>query len=148
MNKEDLEKIISQIESTNSKEEAYFGIFENGEVDQGDGYIKGNIEGLSLFAAELLKAAYNAGKGDAKDDHNDNKEPVICSIDLKNEWIDEFSTLRISSIHSTNEPRKKAEILPSKSKRDKVIEAGCILLLFLAFIAFVVGVITMVKWIF
>lgn len=147
MNKSELKQIIAQIESTNSKDEAYFGIFETGDVDQGDSFIKGNIEGLSLFAVEILNAAYNTVDKDETGNSDERQKSTIYPIDAKVDWIDQSSTFRITYIESSDEPREKAIFHPHiKSWKDKVFEFGCLLLLFLAFITMIVGIFTIVKW--
>jgi len=143
LNKEEIKKIIDKIESFNSKDEAYFGIFDTGPVNQNEGFIKGNREGLSLFAIELLKAIQK------KDDSGANEKSVFYSLDQKAEWIDERSVIRIAYIEASDEPRKKAEFQPVlKSGKVKIIEITLILIIIFGILAMIVGIITIAKWMF
>ena len=122
MNKADLQKIIEQLESSNSKDYAYFGIFDDG-TDTGEEFIKANKEGLSLFAAALLKAAQ-----DVTDRAKEN-EKIFYPLTSEREWIDENSEVLINFIEASNEPREKAEYKPYiKSRKDRAIEVGCSLI--------------------
>jgi hypothetical protein len=57
MGKNILQEIIIELEKRNKKEDAYFGFYQHNEGQSESCYIKGNKEGLELYAIELLKAS-------------------------------------------------------------------------------------------
>jgi hypothetical protein len=59
LNKDELKAIIDQLETANSKDEAYFGIFQYGGGPD-ESFIKANKQGLELFAAAILRASRDA----------------------------------------------------------------------------------------
>lgn len=56
MNKEELNRIIEELESANSEEEAYFNVEENHNYHNGR-YVNANKAGLQLMAAQFLIAS-------------------------------------------------------------------------------------------
>ena len=137
-----METIIEQLESSNSKDDAYFGLFDDG-TESGVGFIKANIEGLSLFAAVLLKATLVVS------DNKEVEEKTIYSITSEKEWIDENSLILISYIKPSNEPREKAEFQPYiQSPKDKALQTIFGLIVILLIIAMIIGIITIAKWLF
>jgi len=142
LNKTELETIIEQLESSNSKDDAYFGLFDDGS-DSGEGFIKANKEGLSLFAATLLKAARDVS------DNKEVKEKTIYPLTSEKEWIDENSLILINYIEPSNEPREKAEFKPYiQSKRDKALQTIIGLIVIFLITAMIIGIITIAKWLF
>ena len=142
LNKTELESIIEQLESSNSKDDAYFGLFDDGS-ESGEGFIKANREGLSLFAAALLKAARDVN------DNTEIKEKIFYPLTSEKDWIDENSHLLINYIEPSNEPREKAEFQPYiKSKKDKALEILVGLVVIFVIVATIIGIITIVKWLF
>ena len=139
MSKDELQKIIDQLESGNSKDEAYFAIFQYGGGPD-ESFVKANKQGLELFAAEILKASRDA------DEIVGDKEKNIIPLDYEEEWI-EGDTF-VQYIEPTLEKRKKAKHEPRKETwKDKGIKFGCFAGLIIAIVSVIVGLITMVTWI-
>jgi hypothetical protein len=141
MNKDELQKIIDQLETANVKSDAQFGIMEFGGSAH-DSYIKANKEGLELFAIELLKISRDA-------DILANKEEPARSMDWEAEWIDGASNTFIQyvELHAVkNEPPIIASY--KETIKDQIMKAGCISILVLIAIAIVVGLGTIADWLF
>jgi hypothetical protein len=140
LDKEDLQKIIDQLESSNSKDEAYFGIFQYGSVP-GESFVKANKQGLELFAVDILKASRDA------DEIVGDKEKTIIPLDCEEEWIE--GDIVVHYIEPTLEKRKteKHEHY-NKTWKDNAMEFGCFAGLIIVAVALIVGLVTMAKWIF
>lgn len=130
-----LSEIIEHLEQNTSKEDGYF---EFGDEDEGYVvYIKGNSEGLKIFATELLKAAVEIEKG----------EPVPKEIKLNindnEEW---YEGLPVEYVAPSN--KDKTLINNQESIGDKFAKYGFFAILILILISIVVGFITIGNWIF
>ncbi|TAJ12589.1 hypothetical protein DMA11_12325 [Marinilabiliaceae bacterium JC017] len=140
MEKEELQNIINLLETGNSKDDAYFGIFEYGGGSD-ESYIKANKQGLELFAADLLKASR-----DSEEIVLDN-ERDIYSLDYGEEWIDDESGTFIQYVELIIEKRKKEKKKPYKETwKDDAAKIGCIGGVLIIAISIVVGLITMISW--
>ncbi|MBK7127838.1 MAG: hypothetical protein IPM74_14625 [Crocinitomicaceae bacterium] len=138
MNKDELQKIIDQLESSNSKEDAYFGIFDFGH-ESGESFVKANKEGLELFATELLKASRDADEIVA-----DEKKKII-NVEYNAAWID-GDTL-IQYVQPSIEKRVNAKFEPPKQTwLGRIAGAGCLALILIAVAAFAIGLFTMFSW--
>lgn len=79
LRKNELTQIIEKLESSNSKDQAYFGIyFEDGVPTKS--YISGNRQGLELFAALLLKASRDTVQILKTEDE-------VTLVDYTEDWI-------------------------------------------------------------
>ncbi len=141
MKKEDLQKIISELESANPKEDAYFGIFSNGREDES--FINANKQGLELFATDLLKASLNA------EDLLAQNPKSVFPLSYDEDWIDEESDILIQYVEPSIEEREKTKAYSYKETlKDKATKVGCIAGLVLALVSAVIGFITILKWFF
>jgi hypothetical protein len=139
---EELQKILDKFDEQDLKSNAVFGVFHNaGASDQS--FIRANKEGLELFAIQLLKASRDAEK------ILSDKEKTLITLDYSEEWIDENSDTIVQYIEPI------AEKLKMKSKADykegfaeKLIPFGCITILILLCIATLIGLKTILEWIF
>ncbi len=140
MNKDELQKIIDQLESVNLKDEAYFGIFQYGG-EQDESYIKANKQGLELFAINILKAAR-----DSQDIINDTKKSII-PLDYQEEWIDGDTLAQY--IEPIPETRKQIKTEPHQATwQDKYFAHGCFAVGIIVFVLMIIGLITIFTWIF
>lgn len=132
----DLNEIIDKLEKTNSKSDASFGIFQYGGGPD-ESYIKGNKQGLELFAAELLKASKDA------EDIVSDKEKEIIPLEYEEGWID--GDIFIQYIQPSLEKREGLDEPSNKTSwKDKLLGLGCLVMLFsfLGFALVGVGVIS------
>jgi hypothetical protein len=140
LNKDELQKIIDQLESGNSKDEAYFGIFQYGGGPD-ESFVKANKQGLELFAADILKASRDA------DEIVGDKEKNIIPLEYEEEWLD--GDTFVQYVEPTLEKRKKAKQEHyNETWEDQAIKFGCFAGLIIIAVALIVGFITMATWIF
>ncbi|WP_207435398.1 hypothetical protein [Sabulibacter ruber] len=141
MEKEDLQRIIHQLEASNSKEEAHFGIYSVQGHDES--FIHANKQGLELFAVGLLKASLIT-----EETILENPKAVI-PLNYGEDWIDEESHTLIQYIEPSIEKRNRTVPEPAKETwSDKAMKVGCISGLVFALVSGVVGLVTIVRWIF
>lgn len=103
LNKDNLQKIIDELEETNSKEDAYFGIFKYGNSPD-KSYIKGNKQGLELYAAKLLKASRDVNEAVA------DKEKALIPVDFHETWLD--GETKIQYIEPSIRSREQVKAVP------------------------------------
>lgn len=140
MNKNELQQIIAELEESNSKDEAYFGIFQYGGGPE-ESFVKANRQGLELFAADLLKASRDAKS------IVDDKDKTIYTLDFQEPWIDKNAHTFIQYIEPSIESRKHVEHeLYNETWKDKLIKVGCIAGVILIAGVGIVGVVTVVGW--
>ena len=140
MEKGDLQTIIDQLASGNSKDEAYFAIFQYGGGPD-ESFVKANKQGLTLFAASILKASRDF------DEVVVEGEKANIPLDYKEAWVDGDTFL----YYVEPAPEKRENVtheFHTETWKDQVMKVGCVAGLILAAIALVVGLITMVKWFF
>jgi hypothetical protein len=133
-----LQQIITELETTNSPQEAYFAIntFGGGHDES---YIQANKQGLELFAAQLLKASHDF------DAAKESKEQSVIDLDYEQEWID--GEVIIQYVQPANKPEVSNESTAT-SIREK-LGTGCMIIAVIVIItAFVTGLVTMVILIF
>jgi len=136
LKQEELNKIIESLQSNDSKDIAGLGFYYIGG-DTDEAYIKANKAGLELFAAELLKAAVRI-------DEIKNGDIETLSININHDWIDNhIPLLYIQPV--IDYERKNVEIRP-KNWKDSVLKYGCVFTVGVVIISFVVGIITIIKW--
>ncbi|MFT3703923.1 MAG: hypothetical protein QM802_16275 [Agriterribacter sp.] len=142
MTQDELQNIITKLESQIAKDNATFGIFQYGG-DSDESYIQADKNGLNLFALELLKAAHNAGKT------SNSKEEGIIPISFQENWFDEKSETIIHYVEIVKERNIRIGRKGDKeSIAEKLLPYGCLIGLALIIVAFFVGLWTLVKWIF
>lgn len=142
MEETDLQKIINDLESTNSKDEAYFGVFMYGGGPE-ESYVKANRQGLELFAAELLKASRDTEKILESD------EESIALLAHDDDWVDDDSHVFLEYVEPSTKVREEAKAeLEADSWQDKLFMVGCSAILIMTIIATLVGIGTIVDWIF
>lgn len=142
MTQDELQKIIEQLEGQISKGNATFGIFQYGGGSD-ENYIQANKEGLQLFALELLKVS------DKANETLDDKEEDIIPIVFEESWIDEQSDTMIQYV----QPVSKRSTAKDESKYKetivgKLLPYGCLAGLIIIIIAVIIGLQTLIKWIF
>lgn len=142
MTQDELQNIIEELEGKISKDTATFGILQyGGGADES--FIKADKEGLKLFALELLKAAQKSA------DTVSDKEKNIIPIEFEDDWISEQSDTVIQYVEPII-PRQPIEAQPKHKDTiaDKLIPVGCFAVLAILVVAVLVGLWTLVKWIF
>lgn len=141
MTQEQLQLLIDQFDEQTLKEQAIFGIFQFGG-GQDESFIRANKEGLALYAFELLQSAKKMD--DESHEHED-----IASLDFNKDWIDENSDVVVYYIESVTEKHQVASRRNYKqTTMDKLVPAGCVLLLAILAISTIVGFITLCQWLF
>mgnify|MGYP000855186621 CR=1 FL=1 len=142
MNKDDLLKIIEEIESKSSAEKATFGIYVYGGGED-ESYIKANRQGLELYAANLLKAAREI------DDNSGLNVNEKISLDYGADWIDKESSIFLQYIEVSE---KRPEYVKKENDKDewkeKALRFGCLAGLFILISIFILGMISFFKLLF
>ncbi|MGB0882376.1 MAG: hypothetical protein ACPGSO_05445 [Vicingaceae bacterium] len=142
MEKEELNKIISQLESSSPKDIAYFSIEQYGGGPD-ESHIKSNKEGLKLIASQLLKAV-NEFDDTIKDE---NKSTISFDEDTFEYWEDgDVFFDYIIPINNKNE-RKNSESA-AESFKDKLVLTFIIIILFIILSSIFIGLGTMISWLF
>ena len=137
---DDIERLVARLESEVPEEEAYFAIFEiSNETERSS--IQANAHGLQRFAAELLKASLKVDEVLAKEEQS-----TIPIGPGESEWT--HGDIFIDCIEPVAE-RPEVVVEPyEETWQDKAISFGCLaLVLFIVFLT-IVGVITVIRWIF
>jgi hypothetical protein len=141
LEKEDLQIIIDELEASNSKEDAYFGIFNVSGQDEC--FINANKQGLELFAADLLKASLRA------EDLLAQNPKSVFPLSYDEDWMDEESDILIQYVEPSIEERKKTKAEPYKeTPKDIVIKVGCVVGLVVTVVSSIIGFITLLSWLF
>ena len=142
MEKEELQKIIDRITETNSKDDAYFGIFRYGGGPD-ESFIRANKQGLELFAVDLLKASRDTEEIISDPSQN------AYTLEFEEEWIDEDSETLLQYVEPSIDKRESAKPLPYKENwKDKLIGIGCFTgIIFLA-VSVIVGIVSIFRWIY
>lgn len=139
MTKEELIKLVENLDEDSLKEQGIFGIYQYGGGPD-ESSIKANKEGLQLFALELLRASDKFDKG-FKD-----KEEKLFSLDYHGNWFDQDSEICIDFI----EPSSKLRTAITEQKEtltDKLIPYGCGAILILIGISVLVGLVQILDFI-
>jgi len=127
MTPDELQEIIQKIEASTSPENANFGIFRYGEHHV-EGCIKANGEGLKLFAAELLAAAYSF-------EHNEHKE--YHHLEYLPDWVSEGSDIIIDYVEPV--PNLIEAVTYEVTWRDKLSDFGCLIMMGILVVSILVG---------
>lgn len=141
LTKEKLNKIIESLESSNLIDDAYLAIYQHGGGPD-ESFAKANKEGLELFAVELLKASR-----DFDEIVNDNEKNVI-PFDYKGNWIE--GDIFIQYVEPVDKEGKliREEEPYTETFFDRFIPFGCIGGIILMVIFAIVGLVSILKWIF
>lgn len=137
MEKRLLQDIIDRLESTNSINDAYWGLFE---YDGAGMNIEANRQGLELFAARLLRASKDARQIVSSEE----KDTIL--LDHQEKWIDGELVIRGIKPILKNRDQIFREF-PQRNWKDKVFEFGCISSLLFFLLIFLVGLFTTINWI-
>ena len=138
----ELQRIIDQLESEISKDKATFGIFQYGGGSD-ESCIQADKEGLKLFALELLKASNKT------DEILSDNEKNIIPITFQENWIDEKSDTVIQYVKPVEQRQiGKDDKKYKESILDKLLPYGCYAGLIIIVISIIVGLWTLIKWVF
>ncbi|HUC79628.1 MAG TPA: hypothetical protein VMR70_01880 [Flavisolibacter sp.] len=141
MTKQELQDFISKLEPAVSKDTALFEIYQYGGGPD-ESFIKANPDGLQLFAIELLNASLRV--------EETIKDSAKNTIDIEHEKMLQNGDIGIHYIELTLEERQTAlERLPDKQTwKDTLTKGGCISIAVVLVIATIVGLISILKWLF
>ena len=141
MTTQELQDLISKLESEVSKETALFEIYQYGGGPE-ESFVKANREGLQLFALELLKASLKV--------EETIKDPVKNTIHIEYEEMLENGDIGIHYIEPTLEKRQIAANKPpyKETWKDTLTKGGCISIAIVLIVATIVGLIAILKWLF
>ncbi|NLT49611.1 MAG: hypothetical protein GXX85_01685 [Ignavibacteria bacterium] len=142
MNKEELTKIIDQIEDKSKSKDTTFGIFVYGGGED-ESYIKANKQGLELFAVNLLKAACEI------DEKSGLSENLKIPLDYEADWIDKESSIFLQYVELSE---KKPEYVKNENDKDnwkeRALRFGCLAGLFIIVSVFILGMVSFFKILF
>jgi hypothetical protein len=144
LRRRDLQHIIEQFEVDEKafSKEGIFGIYIQ-DPSSMESILRANKAGLQIFALELLKAARDL------EDTLDFSEENVIPLDVNADWIDENSDTFIGYIELL---AGKQKLKPKKeykeTLRDKLIPFGCGIALIVLAIATVVGLVTIIQFLF
>mgnify|MGYP001164250915 FL=1 len=142
LTKEELQNIIDQFDEEDLKRHGIFGISQYGGGSD-ESFIRANKEGLELFALELLKSAR-----DTEAILSDTEKRLI-PLDYDENWVDENSDTFIQYVEPIADKQKLRPKSENKSTfKGKLMPYGCGLVAMILVVALIVGLVTLVKWIF
>jgi hypothetical protein len=140
LKKEDLQNIIDQFDEDTLKSKGVFGIYQYGGGSD-ESYIEANKEGLELFALQLLKSARDSEMILA-----DNEKKSI-PFDYDEDWIDDKSSTFIQYVVPLAE-KQKSKTVYKTTLIDRLMPIGCGLFILIILVSILVGLGTIIKWIF
>ncbi|MDI9868950.1 hypothetical protein [Flectobacillus roseus] len=142
LTKEKLQKIIDQFDEVELKQQGIFGISQYGGGSD-ESFVRANKEGLELFALELLKSAQEIESVLSDPEKN------IIPFEYEEDWVDENSDIFIQYIEPIADKQKLKPKSEYKSTfLDKLMPFGCGLIAIILLISVVVGLVTIINWIF
>ena len=140
---DDIERLVVRLESETPPEDAYFAILRISEVDES--YIQANAFGLQRFAAELLKASLKADEVIA-----DKEQSTIPFGPKVGFWID--GDVLLDYVEPVIEKPEDVADGPDEPHeeawQDKALGLGCLASVFFILLLIIVGVITVIRWLF
>jgi len=137
LKKEDLNKIIEQLENQSSKDTATFGLYFQDNEDEM--HIKANKDGFELFACELLKASRDS------EDVIKNKEKNYIDFGFKEKWIEGELIGYIKPISESRTDKIKDK--PYKeSFKDSVFKYGCLVIIGVIIFSIIIGIYSIFTW--
>lgn len=140
MTNNQLQTAIDQFDEQQLKQQARFGIFQFGGGPD-ESCIRANKEGLTLFAIGLLKAA--------RDMQDNSGVPGSDTIPLHfdSDWVDEESDIFLQYIDSLEHDPVPA-VRSNYIVANKLMPIGCGIVAVILLIAVIVGLRTLIKWVF
>ncbi|WP_369994343.1 hypothetical protein [Winogradskyella sp.] len=138
MNKEDF---IKDLESDFSNEEAFF-VFKYDDVPRDYEHIKANKDGLKMFAAKLLRIAYDLNPKKSKG-HDD-----VYPLDEETFYLPQEGNV-IEFIQLSNDLKSDYPLPNNEYKEtifDKLVPLGCIVIVIAIIVFAVIGVISAINW--
>lgn len=142
LTKEELQKIIDQFDEVELKQQGILGISQYGGGSD-ENFVRANKEGLELFALELLKSAQEIESVLSDPEKN------IIPFEYEEDWVDENSDIFIQYIEPIADKQKLKPKSEYKSTfLDKLMPLGCGLIAIILLISVVVGLVTIINWIF
>lgn len=130
-----LSEIITHLEQNTSKENGYFELCEEDEGYMI--YIKGNNDGLKLFATELLKAAAEIEKSESI------PNKIKLNINENEEWFEGFPIEYVKQANRDTKPNNYEQTFSDKMKG-----FGCVVIGIIVLTAMFIGFKTMFNWLF
>jgi|SRR5690606_6205317 len=140
MTKEELQKIIDSFDEETLKKQAAFGVSQYGGGSD-ESFIRANKQGLELFALELLKSARDTEMILLS------KEKNIIPLNYDENWIDENSDTFIQYIEPIAD-NQKLSTEPKNKITNKIIALGFQLGFIFLLVSILVGIGTIIGWIF
>ena len=138
-----IENIISELENSNNKKKAFFGLYQYGG-DIHESCIRANRQGLILYAVELLRASKEIEKGTFE-----NGKIEHYKIDLS--WTDENADFCFDNLELTSKIKtKKVNTFPKYQEtwKDKLYSYLFLGIIMVLVIFLIIGFTTTVKWLF
>lgn len=142
MKKEELNKIIESLESSNSVDDAHLAIYQYGGGPD-ESYAKANKEGLELLAVQLLKASR-----DFDEIVNDDEKNIIL-LDYEEDWLkgDVFIHY-VEPVDKAGKPLKRKNEAYTEKFSDQLVPLGCFGIILIIVISTIVGLVSIFNWIF
>ena len=137
MTNPELEKLIEEIESKSSRQNAYFDYSFNADF----GYAKGNKDGLLLYSVELLKAAKEIELRSFSEGDTEMYNPNF-------DWVQSQENNPFDYIQITRKFKSEIDVeKPLKdSWKDKLFGLGCLALIIFTLFLAVVGLVYFIGW--
>jgi len=132
LKKEELKNIIEKLKYKKSAKESRFGFYQDPENITG--YIKANKQGLELYAAQLLEAAIT----------DDNHLAINTNLTDKSSefFFDSVDIIKKSKLENEYYENQKRPLT------DHLLGIGIIIALTLLIICSLIGIITVITWLF
>ena len=142
MTNTEIQELIARLEKNISEEASIFKILQYADEPE-KSFIKANRQGILLFANQLLRAAR-----DAEDETSSSSENIIV-IDFDAERVGKPSLKFSESIPSITNPTKDDNHTNYRAFfSHKLFQGGCVVVMIILFIAVLIGIWTIGRWIF
>ncbi len=138
MENEQLSEVVDLLESSSAVEESYFAIFA--DLHHESSYVRANKQGLERMAAKLLLAASRS------QDIIENKESFI-NLGLQEEWDDGDIFLDYVEVIDKKE-NVFYNVEHEETFQDQLIKVGCLAIIVFLFVSMIVGVGSIIGWLF
>jgi hypothetical protein len=142
MERSEINNFIEKLKKSNLDKNAYLGIFSENDYSE-ESYVKANKAGLELLAAKILQASIDF------DGYVGNSQNFNLGVNNSEAWFDENSHFLINYVKPV-EGKEKIEDEKEVQKKwyEDLISAGCILVAIFLVSACLLGVYTIIKWLF
>jgi hypothetical protein len=140
MTQDQLQKIIDQFNEEELREKGIVGIFQYGGGPD-ESFLRANKEGFEMFALQLLKAAQQTEAVLA-----DTEKDYILFDETG--WMDDEAEVKLHYFEPLAHKVKKAVPPVEKGLIGKIAPYGCGLIGIILLVAILVGIKTMIGWIF